>query len=102
MNGCRTALDRAYRAANFLRTGERATHLHCGRQRQPRGMLWAGSPSRARMILLHRPVNVPSSDFPQYDFQVPIERPFWGPTVDVSVHTRYTIAQLQDSDGLSC
>ena len=46
----------------------------------------------------HRPVNVPSSNFPQYDLDVVVETPMAaGPVKAVTVHTRYTIAQSQPS-----
>jgi hypothetical protein len=50
VNGCRTALDRAYRVANFLRTGQRGDTPALNPPKQPSGMRWAGSQCRARTI----------------------------------------------------
>jgi hypothetical protein len=48
----------------------------------------------------HRPINVPSSDFPQYDLSVLVEAPMAAGQVKfVTVHTRYTIAQSQTASG---
>lgn len=97
VNGCRTALDRAYRVANFLRTGERgdtpALRTAKAAERVALGYIAVSGEDDSP----HRPVNVPSSDFPQYDLQVAVETPFVGPSVKVNVHTRYTIAQFQIS-----
>jgi hypothetical protein len=97
VNGCRTALDRAYRVINFLRTGERGDTpaLRTAKAAERNALGWIAVSGEDDSP--HRPVNVSSSDFPQYDLNVPVETPFWGPTVQVSVHTRYTIAQFQVS-----
>jgi hypothetical protein len=93
LNGCRVALDRAYRVANFLRTGQRGDTpaLKVAKTAERNALGWIAVSGEDDSP--HRPVNVPSSDFPQYDLQVLVEAPrALGPKV-VSVHTRYTIAQ---------
>jgi hypothetical protein len=93
LNGCRVALDRAYRVANFLRTGERGDTpaLKAAKTAERNLLGWIAVSGEDDSP--HRPVNVPSSDYPQYDLQVLVEAPrAMGPKV-VSVHTRYTIAQ---------
>lgn len=91
LNGCRTALDRAYRVANFLRTGQRGdAPAEKTRKTEERAFLeWIAVSGEDDSP--HRPVNVPSSDFPQYDFDVVVEAPLAGPPV--TVRTRYVIAQ---------
>jgi len=94
VNGCRTALDRAYRVANFLRTGQRgdAPALKAAKTAERNALGWIAVSGEDDSP--HRPVNVPSSDFPQYDLQVHVETPLANP-MGVNVHTRYTIAQSQ-------
>jgi hypothetical protein len=94
VNGCRTALDRAYRVANFLRTGERGDTpaLKAAKTAERNALGWIAVSGENDSP--HRPVNVPSSDFPQFDLQVNVETPL-GPAPSVPVHTRYTIAQSQ-------
>jgi hypothetical protein len=94
VNGCRTALDRAYRVANFLRTGERGDTpaLKAAKAAERNALGWIAVSGEDDSP--HRPVNVPSSDFPQYDLQVQVETPS-GPTTSVTVNTRYTIAQSE-------
>lgn len=93
-NGCRTALDRAYRVANFLRTGQRGDTpaLKAAKTAERNALGWIAVSGEDD--LPHRPVNVPSSDFPQYDLQVIVPTPL-GPIPALQVHTRYTIAQSQ-------
>ncbi|NJO12575.1 MAG: hypothetical protein HC872_02935 [Gammaproteobacteria bacterium] len=93
-NGCRTALDRAYRVANFLRTGQRGDTpaLKAAKTAERNALGWIAVSGEDD--LPHRPVNVPSSDFPQYDLHVMVPTPF-GPAPVLPVHTRYTIAQSQ-------
>jgi hypothetical protein len=91
-NGCRTALDRAYRVANFLRTGQRGDTpaLKDAKMLERNALGWIAVSGEDD--LPHRPVNVPSSDFPQYDLYVNVPTPL-GPTPMQVVHTRFTIAQ---------
>jgi len=95
--GCRTALDRAYRVANFLRSGQRGDNpaLKAAKiaERNALGFIAVSGEDDSP----HRPVNVPSSDFPQYDLQVSVETPRAPPGLPraLSLHTRYTIAQSQ-------
>lgn len=91
-NGCRTALDRAYRVANFLRTGQRGDTpaLKAAKTAERNALGWIAVSGEDD--LPHRPVNVPSSDFPQYDLYVNVPTPL-GPTPVLRVHTRFTIAQ---------
>lgn len=91
LNGCYTALDRAYRVANFLRTGQRgdtpAEKIRKTTERDALGWIAVSGEDDQP----HRPVNVPSSDYPQYDIDVVVEAPMVGRPV--TVHTRYVIAQ---------
>ena len=102
VSGCRTALDRAYRVANFLRTGQRgdtpASKLAKVNERNALGWIAVSGEDDSP----HRPVNVPSSDYPQYDLSVQVETPMvnWpapppAPMKFVTVRTRFTIAQSQ-------
>jgi hypothetical protein len=96
--GCRTALDRAYRVANFLRNGERGDTpvLKSAKINERNALGWIAVSGEDDAP--HRPVNVPSSDFPQFDLQVVVPTPFGtptpsGPSLAATVSTRYTIAQ---------
>jgi len=97
LNGCQLALDRAYRVANFLRTGQRgdtpALKIAKINERNALGYIAVSGEDDSP----HRPVNVPSSDFPQYDLSVPVEAPLTGRVGpnSVMVRTRYTIAQSE-------
>jgi len=93
MTGCRRALDRAYRVANFLRSGQRGdTPADKTRKTDERlNLRWIAVSGEDDSP--HRPVNVPSSDFPQYDIDVNVEAPFASGSKSVTVRTRYTIAQ---------
>ena len=96
--GCRTALDRAYRVANFLRTGQRGdTAAEKTRKTSERIALgWIAVSGEDDSP--HRPVNAPSSDYPQYDFDVVVEAPRSRGAKRVTVHTRYVIAQSQTAN----
>ena len=96
--GCRTALDRAYRVANFLRTGQRGdTPAEKTRKTSERIALgWIAVSGEDDSP--HRPVNAPSSDYPQYDFDVVVEAPRSRGAKRVTVHTRYVIAQSQTAN----
>ncbi|MGH8670444.1 MAG: hypothetical protein ACREUA_00190, partial [Burkholderiales bacterium] len=91
LNGCHSALDRAYRVANFLRTGQRgdtpAEKTRKTNEREALGWIAVSGEDDSP----HRPANVPSSDYPQYDIDVVVEAPLAGPPV--TVRTRYVIAQ---------
>jgi hypothetical protein len=94
LKGCYKALDRAYAVANFLRTGERgdtpAEKLRKTKERNELGYIAVSGEDD----LPHRPVNVPSSDYPQYDIDVIVETPMSaGPQKSVTVRARYVIAQ---------
>lgn len=94
-NGCRTALDRAYRVANFLRTGQRGDTpaLKAAKVAERNALGWIAVSGEDDSP--HRPVNVPSSDFPQYDLVVVVPTPLSGASQVLPVRTRYTIAQSQ-------
>ena len=100
VTGCHAALDRAYRVANYLRTGERGDTpaLQAAKMTERAALGWIAVSGEDDAP--HRPVNVPSSDFPQFDITVMVPTPF-GPASGggpvVPVHTRYTIAQSQAS-----
>jgi hypothetical protein len=116
--GCHQALERAYRVANFLRTGQALTaagpwfdgagnriwtaEKEHNRKREERDALgWIAVSGEDD--LPHRPVNVPSSDWPQFEIDVEVEVPqqYLGtenggsstPPLPVRVHARYVIAQ---------
>lgn len=117
--GCNNALDRAYDVANYLRTGQAV--VVSGPQYDAYGLrLPAVDRDRRRKDaaraalgwiavsgeddLPHRPVNVPSSDSPQFDLDVSVEAPFQllgmevpYPGMPVRVHARYVIAQSRGS-----
>ena len=94
LGGCRTALDRAYRVANFLRAGQRGDTpgSRVAKAKERNALAWIAVSGEDDSP--HRPVDVPSSDFPQFDLLVNVAAPFAaGPNKTVAVHTRYTIAQ---------
>ena len=96
MPGCEKALDRAYRVANFLRTGERGDTpaLKAAKIAERNALGWIAVSGEDNSP--HRPVNVPSSDYPQFDLDVPVVAPLSATgTNPVHVRTRYTIAQSQ-------
>ena len=120
INGCHTALNRAYRVANFLRTGQRGDTpaLKTAKDNERNALGWIAVSGEDDSP--HRPVNVMSSDFPQYDLLVNVEAPMAPGTVPmgpctvpapgtvprapgtaptVPVHTRYTIAQSKLANG---
>jgi hypothetical protein len=92
-DGCRQALDRAYRVANFLRTGQRGdTPAEKTRKTNERKALdWIAVSGEDDSPW--RPVNAPSSDYPQYNTDVVVEAPRGAGTI--TVRTRYVIAQSQ-------
>ena len=89
--GCFTALDRAYAVANFLRTGQ-VLQTHPDKLQERNALGWIAVSGEDDQP--HRPVNVPSSDFPQYDLDVVVEAPMApGGSTSITVRTRYTVAQ---------
>jgi hypothetical protein len=84
--GCTAALTRAYQVANFLRSGQA---LPSGEKRDLRNRLgWIAVSGEDDSP--HRPVNVPSSDYPQFDVSVPVKNA----SGDViTVRSRYIVAQ---------
>ncbi|MEP6848411.1 MAG: hypothetical protein ABI999_06115 [Acidobacteriota bacterium] len=99
VKACATALDRAYRVANFLRTGQRGDTpaLKTAKTTERNALGWIAVSGEDDQP--HRPVNVPSSDFPQYDLKVDVEAPMGQAPKLISVHTRYTIAQAKPAGG---
>ncbi|HYJ90570.1 MAG TPA: hypothetical protein VEV84_04625, partial [Pyrinomonadaceae bacterium] len=100
LTGCYTALDRAYRVANFLRSGQRGDTpaLKTAKTNERNALGWIAVSGEDDQP--HRPVNVPSSDYPQYDMPVTVETPMsTGASRSVTVLTRYTIAQSRPSGG---
>jgi len=94
LDGCEKALDRAYKVANFLRTGQRGdTPEAKAKKIATRNELgWIAVSGEDDQP--HRPVNVPSSDFPQYDFDVVVDAPLAARSQkSVTVKTRYVVAQ---------
>jgi hypothetical protein len=81
------ALDRAYRVLSLVRAGGRCSAARAalsyiavsGEDDQP-----------------HRPVNVPSAPFPQYDLAVNVAMPSRGRKRQLTVHTRYMIAHTPE------
>jgi pimeloyl-ACP methyl ester carboxylesterase len=78
------ALDRAYQVAKVIRTGGWAKP-GVNPERQPLGYIAVSGEDDQP----HRPVNVPSAEFPQYDLDVQVPVPNAAP---ILVHTRYMIA----------
>ncbi|HET8707471.1 MAG TPA: ricin-type beta-trefoil lectin domain protein [Pseudomonadales bacterium] len=114
VDGCKQALNRAYTVANYLRDGEPlrlppvwtlhnalptvAYQIEAKRKREERKALgWIAVSGEDDSP--HRPVNVPASDFPQYDLQVDVPAPFAIPPYSPVVHmrTRYTVAQSMNA-----
>jgi pimeloyl-ACP methyl ester carboxylesterase len=94
LDGCHSALNRAYRVANFLRSGQRGdtTKLKNAKEQERNALGWIAVSGEDDSP--HRPVNVFSSDFPQFDLSVVVDAPMAaGPQKSVTVQTRYTIAQ---------
>jgi len=96
LEGCRKALDRAYKVANFLRSGQRgdspAEKTRKTKDRIDLGWIAVSGEDDSP----HRPVNAPSSDFPQYNIDVDV--PLASGTKTVKVRTRYVIAQSQPTN----
>jgi len=92
MTGCKKTLNRAYSVANFLRSGQEL-RTNPGKHTTRNNLGWIAVSGEDDAP--HRPVNVPSSDFPQYDINVvvnaPLALPPNPPTVIVS--TRFVVAQ---------
>src|ERR1700674_3543377 len=84
-NAADAALNRAYRVLNLLQAGGWPMDSACSAQRSPLGYIAVSGEDDQP----HRPVNVPSAEFPQYDLDGPVARPSGPPLL---VHTRYMIA----------
>ncbi len=88
IQGCRTALTRAYQVANHLRIGQALPAALKTRARDALGWIAVSGEDDSP----HRPVNVPSSSHPQFDVRVTVPTPR-GRGRRVTVRSRYTIAQ---------
>jgi pimeloyl-ACP methyl ester carboxylesterase len=86
VSGCLKALRRAYDVANFLRQGQALPRDQKMARRKELGWIAVSGEDDSP----HRPVNVPSSDHPQYDFTVNVAVPA-GPSI--RVRSRYVLAQ---------
>jgi hypothetical protein len=80
------SLNRAYRVLHILRTGGWPGNSACSQARQNLGYIAVSGEDDQP----HRPVNVASAEFPQYDLQVPVVVRSTGRTI--TVRTRYMIA----------
>ncbi len=115
-DGCRTALSRAYRVANFLRNGQALRTTGTWYRNDGTRMLTA---TAAAELLLkeserlalgwiavsgeddapHRPVNVPSTNYPQFNIGIDVDAPYQNIGLETSrfgpvrVKARYSIAQ---------
>ena len=88
IDGCRNALSRAYEVVNYLRWGQALPPASKKPLRLGLGYIGVSGEDD----LPHRPVNVPSSDYPQYDAEVTVETPL-GTAADITLNTRYIVAQ---------
>ena len=95
LDGCGKALDRAYRVANFLRTGQAAETAAEKTKKSSERLALGWIAVSGEDDQPHRPVNVPSSDHPQYDLDVYVAAPLSQKAKTVKVRARYTIAQSQ-------
>jgi hypothetical protein len=118
VTGCQRALKRAYDVANHLRTGQAVTAAGPWFDRDGKRTEAAETDHRRKLDartalgwiavsgeddLPHRPVNVPSSDWPQFEIDVEVEVPHQyfgseapgtlGTPFPERVHARYVIAQ---------
>ncbi len=93
LDGCEKALDRAYLVANFLRNGERAETPQEKTRKMTERMALGWIAVSGEDDSPHRPVNVPSSDYPQFDFDVAVAAPLAAGEKSVTLRTRYVIAQ---------
>jgi hypothetical protein len=99
------ALDRAYRVLQVIRIGGWADPLSCPERSALGYIAVSGEDDQP-----HRPVNVPSGEFPQYDLDVLVQRPdvlvakpngapVLTGTTPLSVHTRFMIAHTFPPQG---
>jgi hypothetical protein len=90
--GCLRALDRAYDVANFLRTGQ-LLQANPKKKRDRDALGWIAVSGEDDQP--HRPVNVPSSDYPQYDIKVGVPAPRAVPPNPAffEVATRFVVAE---------
>jgi hypothetical protein len=91
-NATKAALDRAYRVLGLLRTGGWPVACPDRATLAPQYIAVSGEDDQP-----HRPVNVPSAEFPQYDLTVSVPRP--GGAAPLLVHTRYMIAHTVPPPG---
>ncbi len=94
LEGCHKALDRAYRVANFLRTGQRGDtpEAKAAKIEERSELGWIAVSGEDDQP--HRPVNVPSSDFSQFDLPVTVNAPLSAlPNKNIVLQARYVIAQ---------
>ena len=86
VDGCLKALARAYQVANFLRSGQ-ALPIEDKRERRNR-LGWIAVSGEDDSP--HRPVNVPSSNYPQFDVDVSVKNANGDA---ITVMSRYVVAQ---------
>jgi hypothetical protein len=84
--GCQQALTRAYQVANFLRTGQALPIKNKREWRNRLGWIAVSGEDDSP----HRPVNVPSSSYPQFDVDVPVRNASGN---IITVMSRYVVAQ---------
>ena len=87
-----TALNRAYRVLGLLRAGGWPVACPDRAKLLPQYIAVSGEDDQP-----HRPVNVPSAEFPQYDLDVSVPRAGGAPPL--MVHTRYMIAHTVPPPG---
>jgi pimeloyl-ACP methyl ester carboxylesterase len=86
------ALNRAYLVLGIVRAGGWPTACPQRDALLPQYIAVSGEDDHP-----HRPVNVPSAEFPQFDLDVNVPRPFGLPPL--TVHTRYMIAHTTPPQG---
>lgn len=98
LDACGKALDRAYRVANFLRTGQigETPDQKSKKTTERQALGWIAVSGEDDQP--HRPVNVPSSDHPQYDLDVSVKTPKSRKSQTLKVRARYTIAESKTAN----
>lgn len=93
IGGCERALARAYKVANYLRAGQALPEVEKDELRNELGWIAVSGEDDSP----HRPVNAPSSAFPQHDIDVVVPAPFaQQPNLkSVRVRSRYVVAQFK-------
>lgn len=84
---CKTALDRAFAVAQILRVSNTEPLIAGGSDASTARKALGWMAVSGEDDQPYRPVNVPSTKYPQYDLTVPVR--------GIDVHTRYMIAQAQ-------